>query len=186
MILLKLFFTFFKIGLFTFGGGYAMLPLIEEEVVRNGWMDTSDLVNFIAVSESTPGPFAVNVSTYVGCEVAGVLGSLCATLGVIMPSFIVILVVAKCFEKFKENKHVQAVFYGLRPAVAGLITAACYGVMAISLFSPDALAAGDFMGFLNIKACALFAVMLWAVMKFKKHPVVYIAICAVLGIIIPF
>ena len=86
MVCLELFVTFFKIGLFTIGGGYAMLPLIQEEVQSNGWMTAQELVNFIAVSESTPGPFAVNVSTYVGAELAGLPGALCATLGVVLPS----------------------------------------------------------------------------------------------------
>ena len=109
-IFLDLFLTFFKIGAFTFGGGYAMLPLMQEEVLAHKWMELSSVVNFIAVSESTPGPFAINMATYVGSEVGGaygvmgsVFGSFCATLGVVLPSFIVILIVAKCFEKFKNT-----------------------------------------------------------------------------------
>ena len=107
MILFKLFFTFLKIGLFTFGGGYAMLPLIQAEVIANKWMENEALVNFIAVSESTPGPFAINIATYIGSVLSGIPGSIFATLGVVMPSFIIILVVAKFFEKFKENKIVK-------------------------------------------------------------------------------
>ena len=102
MIFLKLFLTFFKIGLFTFGGGYAMLPLIQEEVLSNGWMELSSLIDFIAVSESTPGPFAINIATYVGSQmgsdfgvIGSIFGSFCATLGVVLPSFIIILIVAK-------------------------------------------------------------------------------------------
>ena len=94
--ILELFLCFLKICAFTFGGGYAMLPLIQEEIVRHGWMTVQDLVNFIAVSESTPGPFAINISTYVGVETAGFPGGLCATLGVILPSFVIILAVAGC------------------------------------------------------------------------------------------
>lgn len=186
MILLKLFFTFFKIGLFTFGGGYAMLPLIEEEVVRNGWMDTSDLVNFIAVSESTPGPFAVNVSTYVGCEVAGVLGSLCATLGVIMPSFIVILVVAKCFEKFKSSKTVKGCMSGLKPAVIGLIANAVISIGRTAFFPESTYPNGISIAFVTDLAfyVSLVTFVLTAVLALKKvHPILIICLCAVIGIV---
>ena len=100
MILLELFLTFFKIGMFTIGGGYAMLPLIQADVIAHGWMPEEQIVNFIAVSESTPGPFAINISTYVGSQVGGILGAVCATLGVVLPSFIIILIVARIFEKF--------------------------------------------------------------------------------------
>ena len=100
MIFLKLFLTFFKIGLFTFGGGYAMLPLMQQEVLANEWLSESEIINFIAVSESTPGPFAINMATYIGSETGGILGSVCATLGVVLPSFIVILLVARFFMAF--------------------------------------------------------------------------------------
>ena len=95
MILLHLFLTFFKIGLFTIGGGYAMIPLIQEEVLQNHWLSFTDLIDFIAVSESTPGPFAVNIATYIGAETVGILGAVCATAGVVLPSFLIILLVAK-------------------------------------------------------------------------------------------
>lgn len=104
MIYLELFWTFFKIGAFTFGGGYAMLPLIQAEVESHGWMASADLVNFVAVSESTPGPFAVNISTYVGTELAGIPGGIFATLGVVLPSFLIILLVARCFEAFRNSR----------------------------------------------------------------------------------
>ena len=104
MIYLDLFFTFFRIGLFTVGGGYAMLPLIQEAVLAKGWIENTQLINF---SESTPGPFAINISTYIGAEMSGILGAACATLGVVLPSFIIILIVAKYYEKFKTNKIVK-------------------------------------------------------------------------------
>lgn len=96
--IVQLFLTFFKIGAFTFGGGYAMLPFIQQEVLKNGWMNDKELIDFIAISESTPGPFAVNASTFVGMQTAGVFGAVCATLGVVLPSFIIILIVAKIFD----------------------------------------------------------------------------------------
>ena len=100
MIYIVLFLTFFKIGAFTFGGGYAMLPLIQEEVLKKAWLSQQEIIDFIAVSESTPGPFAVNMATFIGSQTGGILGAVCATLGVVLPSFIIILIVAKCFEVF--------------------------------------------------------------------------------------
>ena len=133
-IYLELFVTFFKIGLFTFGGGYAMLPLIQKEVLAHDWMELEEVINFIAVSESTPGPFAINCATYVGIETGGILGAVCATLGVVMPSFIVILCVARFYKKFKESKIVSSVMTGLRPAVIGLIgSAAILSAVALPL-----------------------------------------------------
>ena len=124
MIYLELFWTFFKIGLFTFGGGYAMLPLIQSEVLSHQWMSTADMINFIAVSESTPGPFAVNISSYVGRITAGIGGAACATAGVVLPSFLVILIVAGFYTKFRKSRIVEGALSGLRPAVIGLIAAA--------------------------------------------------------------
>ena len=121
MILFELFITFFKIGLFTFGGGYAMLPLIQDEVAAHNWIAQEDLINFIAVSESTPGPFAINMATYIGTQMGGLLGGICATLGVVLPSFIIILIVAKIFDKFKNNKYVKGCMSGLKPGALGLI-----------------------------------------------------------------
>ena len=117
MIYLELFLIFFKIGAFTFGGGYAMLPLIQQEVLSQGWMDLEQLVNFIAVSESTPGPLAVNLSTYIGAETGGLLGSFCATVGVVLPSFVIILLVAKFYQAFQTNTLVKGCMNGLRPTV---------------------------------------------------------------------
>lgn len=181
MILLKLFLTFFKIGMFTFGGGYAMLPLVQDEVAVNGWMTNEELIDFIAVSESTPGPFAVNVSTYVGMETAGFLGALCATLGVVMPSFIIILILAGCFEKFKENVVVKGCLSGLKPAVLGLIGAAIVST-GITVFFPAGISLATMLGREFICATIIFAVMLVLAVK-KVHPIVIIVLSAVLGIL---
>lgn len=182
MIYLDLFLTFFKIGAFTFGGGYAMLPLIQAEVEAHGWMSISELINFVAVSESTPGPFAVNVSTYVGVETGGVLGAFCATLGVILPSFIIILVVAKCFAKFKTSKTVQGCMAGLKPAVIGLIGSAVISV-GQTVFFPDGFSVSVVQSpnFAFISSLVIFLLSLIFVFK-KMHPILVILLSAVLGI----
>lgn len=183
MIYLKLFLTFLKIGAFTFGGGYAMLPLIEEEITAKGWMELSELVNFIAVSESTPGPFAINISTYVGSHVApiSILGSACATLGVVFPSFVIILIVAKIYDKFKNSKTVTGIMTGLKPAVVGLIANAIISI-ALTVFFPVGLTVSVFKGievYISLALCALCTVL-----AFKKvHPIIIIIISAAIGII---
>ena len=148
MLYLELFLTFFKIGLFTIGGGYAMLPLIQADVQAKGWMTAEELVNFIAVSESTPGPFAVNVSTYVGAELAGLPGAFCATLGVVLPSFLIILLVARFYAAFRSSAIVSGAMGGLRPAVIALIASAgvtiLLGALQTSAGGADWLSAGIF------------------------------------------
>ena len=180
MILLELFWTFFKIGAFTFGGGYAMLPLVQAEVQAHGWMTAEELVNFVAVSESTPGPFAVNVSTYVGTEVGGLAGALCATAGVVLPSFLIILLVARGFQKFQRSRAVQGCMSGLRPAVVGLIGAALLSV-GQTVFFPQGLSAAAVLTVAFGVSAAIFA--LSALLAFKKvHPILIIVLAAALGI----
>ena len=170
MIYLELFWTFFLIGAFTFGGGYAMLPLIQIEVVNKGWLANEAVVNFIAVSESTPGPFAINMATYVGSEMGGILGAACATLGVVMPSFVIILTVAKCYDRFKNSKLVKGAMSGLNPAVIGMIGTAVLSIGRTVFVQPGLLF-----------SAALFAAM--AVLAFKKvHPIIIICISAAAGI----
>ena len=185
MIFFELFITFFKIGLFTFGGGYAMLPLIQEEVLAKKWSTNSELLDFIAVSESTPGPFAINISTFLGSEMGGILGSVCATLGVVLPSFIVILTVAQFFEKFKNNDIVKGCMSGLKPAVIGLIGSAIISV-GKEVFFPTGVTLDTINAVFTAPAfyiqLGLFAVM--AVAAFKKlHPILIICISAVVGIV---
>ena len=181
---LELFITFFKIGAFTFGGGYAMLPLIQEEVLSKGWATEAEIVDFIAVSESTPGPFAINMSTYIGTDEAGVLGAFFATLGVVLPSFIIILIVAKCYEKFQSSKIVRGCMSGLKPAVVGLIGAAVVSIAGTVLF-PSGLTMAVFSGINFYISLAIFAVM--AILAFKKvHPILIIALSAVTGIAVGY
>ncbi len=180
MIFLTLFLTFFKIGLFTFGGGYAMLPLIQEAVVQQGWVSESRIIDFIAVSESTPGPFAINMATYVGTATGGFFGAVCATLGVVLPSFIVILIVARFYDKYKKNSIVQGAMSGLKPAVIGLIGSAILTVVrTILLPASDAAAFPDASFFCTL---GIFGVSMVFLIK-KVHPIVIIGVSAALGII---
>ena len=181
MIFIKLFLTFFKIGLFTFGGGYAMLPLMQQEVLANGWLSESEIINFIAVSESTPGPFAINMATYIGSETGGILGSVCSTLGVVLPSFIIILLVARFFMAFKDNKWVKAVMSGLKPAVVGLISAAIISVL-VEVFFPEKVSFSVFSTFAFWTSAIIFALVMFLQRK-KVHPILLIVTSAVLGIV---
>lgn len=178
--LLDLFLTFFKIGLFTFGGGYAMLPMVEDEVIRRNWMTMSELVNFTAVSESTPGPFAVNVATFIGAHTAGFAGAVCATLGVVLPSFLIILIISKGYQKFRDSHVVKGIMSGLRPAVVGLIGDAAVSVGAnvfIGSASEPAVSAGQFW-----MSLIIFAGASYLVIRKKIHPILVILIAAGIGI----
>ncbi len=176
MLYLDLFLTFFKIGLFTFGGGYAMIPLIQSEVISHGWLTAEEIIDFIGVSESTPGPFAINMSTYIGRVTGGIAGSVCATLGVVLPSFIIILIVSALFEKFRKSSVVEGVMTGLRPAVIGLIGAALISI-GTEVFWPDS-------GFTWIKLAVSAVIFLsMAFLSFRKlHPIFIILISAAAGI----
>ena len=188
MIFLNLFLTFFKIGAFTFGGGYAMLPLIQAEVISKGWIEQDLLVNFIAVAESTPGPFAINTATYIGSEMGGsfgvwgsIFGSFCATLGVVLPSFIIILIVARFFEKFKESKGIKGIMSGLKPAAVGLIGAAVINI-GKTVFEPFFATAVNFAD--PMLWVSVGTVIVMSVLAFKKvHPIIIICLSAVVGIV---
>ncbi len=180
MIFWELFFAFFKIGALTFGGGYAMLPLIQAEVLEKHWMSMEQLVDFVAVSESTPGPFAVNIATYVGTEIAGVAGAFFATLGVVLPSFIIILLVAHMYEKFQTNTLVRGIMSGLKPAVIGLIASAVLSI-GQTVFAPKGLwtivPSKELFCTLGI-----FVIMLILGLN-KAHPILIILLSAVLGVL---
>lgn len=196
MLYLQLFYEFFKTGLFAVGGGMATIPFLYEMSDKTGWFTHQDLANMIAVGESTPGPIGVNMATYVGFvtgngaggTAAGILGAVVATLGLITPSVIVILIVAAILKSFRNNPVVDRVFYGLRPASAGMIAAAGISVAMSNLFYPDAFAQGLYWLCVNWKGLAL-AVVLWVLTnKVKKtkslHPIVFIAASAVVGIVL--
>lgn len=184
MILLKLFLTFFKVGLFSFGGGLSMMPLIEAEVTKAGWLTSEALVDLIAVSESTPGPFAVNISTFVGAETAGIPGAVAATCGVVLPSFVVILLAARFYTKFQKNRWVKGGMRGLTPAVVGLIGAALLSVI-LTVFFPAGLQLSVFStpGFY----LTLGIFLICAFLAFKKlHPIYIILLSAVLGVAVGY
>ena len=184
MIFLKLFLTFFEIGAVSFGGGYGMLALMRELVVGNGWLTEEEMLRFIAVSESTPGPIAVNMATFIGSAEGGILGAACATLGVVLPSFIIILIIASVLKNLMQYGAVQGVLSGIRPAVVGLILATA-GTMLLSTFFGfthigDAFTP-DFIGIAIFAAVALVA-FLWK-KKTQKNPsaILLIVIAAALG-----
>ena len=176
--MVELFFSFFKIGLFAVGGGLATLPFLYELAEKSPWISISDISNMVAISESTPGPLGVNMATYVGFFKGGPLGSVVATVGLIMPSLIISIVIAKMLLKFKKNQTVKDVFYGLRAASCGLIAVAGIGVAKLAFFG------GKVTFFWQ---GAILAVLLFiGIKKLKWHPVAFIAISAVIGIIFKF
>ncbi len=187
MTLLRLFVEFFKVGLFSIGGGLATIPFLQDMGARTGWFTQAELANMIAVSESTPGPMGVNMASYVGFETAGVIGCAVATIGLIAPSVIVILIVAGFLQKFRKSRTVEGVFYGLRPASTGLIAAAGLSVALIALLNTGALAAGQgATGLFRWKAIVLFVAVFLAmrVKKLKKiHPIVFILLSAAAGVL---
>lgn len=177
-ILLDLFLTFFRIGLFTIGGGYAMIPMIKSEVVAKGWISEELLVDFIAISESTPGPFAINVATFIGNSQYGVFGAISATLGVVMPSLLIILIIAKSVSYFLKNKYVKYALDGVKPVVIGLILS-----VAIDLIIDYGFHASFDLSKFDLKAIAIMLVS-FTILKLKKNisPIYVIILSAVMGI----
>ena len=165
--LLKLFISFLKIGGFSFGGGYAMLPLIEKEIIDiHGWMTASEFIDILAVVEMTPGPIAINSATFIGYKVAGVWGSVVATLAVILPSIVIILIIAHFLSKFKDSLYVEWAFRGIRPVVLGLILSASIGV------SKNA--------FIDFKSVIIGGVLFYLISFKKLHPILGIVIACLL------
>ncbi len=184
MIYLQLFYEFFKIGLFAVGGGMATLPFLQALSQKTGWFTTDFITNMIAISESTPGPIGINMATYVGFNLTGVLGGIVATLGTILPAIIIVSVVSRYLEKFSGNPLVDHVFYGLRPTVTGLIAAAGYDVMKVSFLHIGAfLETHAVTDLVDPVKLILFVVAFVTIRKLKKHPVMYIAIAAVVGVV---
>ncbi|MBR1457711.1 MAG: chromate transporter [Oscillospiraceae bacterium] len=191
MLYLRLFFEFFKTGLFAVGGGMATLPFLYDISDKTGWFSHAQLADMIAVSESTPGPIGVNMATYVGFTTGGVPGALVATLGLVTPSVIVILIIARVLQSFRQNKYVDAAFYGLRPCSVGLIAAAGILVVRIALFRFDLFSrTGRLLDVFNFKAIVLAAALIvltrWVKTTKGLHPILFILASAAVGIAFRF
>ena len=178
MMLFRLFIEFFKTGLFALGGGLATIPFLYDMIETYHWFTETDLLNMIAISESTPGPIGVNMATFVGyISTHSVIGSLIATVGLVLPSIIIICIVANFLKKFKESRWVQDAFYGLRPAVTAMIAMAGLNVLAVTIFPQENV--------FNWIHCLLIVVMIFVTFTFKKlHPIALICFCACLGILL--
>lgn len=185
MIYLSLFWVFFKIGLFTIGGGHAMIPLIMQNVVAEGWLSEELLLDFIAISESTPGPFAVNIATYTGMQTAGLLGAAAATFGVVLPSLIIIILIVKVFYKYMKKPAVEEVFKGVRSSVTGLLLSVFMTLLLTVLFGISSIYTGgasvDFIGI------GIFLVLLaLSFVRYKgktMHPILIVLMSAALGVL---
>lgn len=187
MIYLQLYWEFLKIGLFAIGGGMATIPFLQSLAETTGWYTTAFISDMIAISESTPGPIGINMATYAGCNVAGFFGGVVATMGEITPSIIIVSIVSKSLSSFRDNELVEQAFYGLRPAVTGLIAAACISVMQVAMFHYDLYTVtGEIMDLFDFRKLIYFALVYFAIIKFKLHPVAYIATSAVIGIVLMF
>ena len=187
MTILRLIFEFFKTGLFAVGGGLATLPFLYEMGEKTGWFTNQDVLNLLAVSESTPGPIGINMSTYVGFITAGVPGAIIASLSLTAPCVIVILLVIQVLDKFKGSPLVEGIFKSLRPASIGLITAAFLGVCQETLVNLDAFAGlGTILNVVNWKALILAGGLFVLMRKWKVHPIAYIGIAAVVGVVFGF
>lgn len=185
-ILLDLFLTFFKLGLFTFGGGYAMIPLLTDEVIAHGWLAQEEIMNFIAVSESTPGPIAINMATFIGVSQGGVLGAILATLGVVLPSFIIILLIASIVTGLMKYAGVKAFLQGIRPVVIGLILATGITMLisvVIGLQHIGQKAIFDWKALVIFAIIALIHVTYKKIRKKALSPIILILVSAGLGMI---
>ena len=190
MILLRLFYEFAKVGLFAVGGGLATVPFLQHMGEVTGWFTDAELTTMIAVSESTPGPMGVNMATYVGFHTGGIAGGVIATLGLVCPSILVILVIAGFLKKFRESRGVDAVFYGIRPASTALIAAALAEVCSIALLNLNAFSGGGDMAALFQWKGILLAVIVFLCLQAgplkKLHPIVFIGASAVVGAVFQF
>lgn len=171
MIILKLFLTFAKIGAFSFGGGYAMIPLITREVVEiNNWMTPEEFWDIVAIAEMTPGPIAINSATFLGYKVGGFWGAVLSTTGVVFPSFVIILIITSMFIKFQKSEYVQSAFKGIRPAVIGLIATAAFAVGKVSI--------------MDVKSI-IIAIITFSLISFTKiHPILAIITAGALGVVL--
>ncbi len=188
MIYLQLFWEFFQIGLFAVGGAMATIPFLQRLSASTGWFPLSLITDMVAVSEATPGPIGINMATYVGCAVAGLPGALAATLGEILPSMIIVVLVSVSLARFRGSKVLDHAFYGLRPAVTGLIAAACLSVASqISMFRVSLYRqTGVLLDLFDFKKLIYLVIVFLAIRKLKLHPILCIAVSAVIGVLLAF
>ena len=192
-IFFTLFIEFFKTGLFAIGGGLATIPFLHDMIGKYGWFTTELLTDMIAVSESTPGPIGINMATYVGFITGlkdfgiggAILGAVIATIALVLPSLIIICIIAQFLKKFKESEIVQSIFYGLRPAVTALIASAGLGIFMVTLFSVDAFkSSGQILDFFKLPYILLFCIIFFISKKFKKlSPIILILLSAIIGVV---
>jgi len=185
ILLFKLFISFFTIGITSIGGGLSTIPLLTDIMIKNNWMTNGEIIDMIAISQMTPGPIGINMATFAGIKTAGVLGGLFATLGIITPSIIIIVIIAHLYNKFKNSKYVKGVMTTIRPVVTGMIVAVCINIALITLFNiglfKDTLRFFDLFNFSSIMiALGVFI----AGYKFKTHPVILILLSALIGIFV--
>lgn len=189
MILIRLFFEFFKAGLFAIGGGMATLPFLYNISDKTGWFTYGQLADMVAISESTPGPMGVNMATYVGFHIKGILGGLAAPLSLVLPSVIIIIIISKILDRFKASAIVQNALYGLRASSTALIAAAGIGVAKIAFLhvgEDGSLVLSKLFSIINWKAIVLALAIWYGLVKWKKHPIFYIVAAAVIGIVFQF
>lgn len=187
MTYLRLFFEFFNAGLFAIGGGLATLPFLYDIADKTGWYRHEQLADMIAVSESTPGPIGINMATYVGFHVGGAVGALVATIGVVTPSVIIIVIVSKFLKRFSENRYVKGAFYGLRAASVALIAAACFLVVKISILNiPLFHQSGKLSDLFRPEALILSVTLFFLMRRVKWHPVFFLCLSAIAGIVFHF
>ena len=182
MIYFSLFYEFFKIGLFAVGGGTATIPFLMNLAERRDWFTTQELLDMIAISQSTPGPIGINAATYVGYTCAGIPGALLTTFSLVLPSFLIILLIARLFMQYQKNQTVQAVFSSIRPASAGLILYAAWSVIRVTLFVADSPAIK--VDFTAVIICAVIFILMNLPHLKKLHPVIWIGVGAVIGIVL--
>lgn len=187
MIFAKLFYEFLKIGFFTIGGGMATIPFLQDLSESTGWFSIAFIADMVAISESTPGPIGINMATYVGYNLAGILGGIIATLGLVIPSIIIVSVVSGYLERFRKSPLVEYVFYGLRPAVTGLIAAAGVEIVRIAVLDNELYkATNNLRDLLDWRKALYFVIIFYLIRRFKRHPVAYIGLSAIIGIAFGF
>lgn len=183
MMYLRLFISFFQIGLFSIGGGYAALPLIQEQIVEiNKWLTITEFTDLITIAEMTPGPIAINSATFVGNQIAGIMGSIVATLGCVIPSFVIVLVLARIYFRFKNLNIIQGALNGLRPVIVALISSAGISILTLAFWGEQGFSLN--LTDINIIAVILFVVSLLVLRKWKPNPILIILGTGLVGMIV--